>query len=106
MPDFMIQHVRTCKQNIFFTTKIRGSKGKTYEVTFCEGTRGPYQYGWRCECADFVYRKNDNCKHIQQAKEKKCCWGEDAFMGNNTEANPDGSCPECGGETQVIRVAV
>ena len=106
MPDLTIEHIRTCKQNTFFSTKIAGSKGKVYEVQFCETPQGPYQYGWYCTCPDFVYRKNDNCKHIQQAKTMKCSWNWGAWMGNHADANPDGTCPECGGETTVIRVGV
>jgi len=106
MPDLMIEYIRTCKKNTFFTTKIAGSNGKSYEVTYCETPNGPYQYGWHCTCADFVFRKNTDCKHIKQAKELKCNWNCDAWMGNRSEANPDNTCPECGGETIVIKVGV
>ena len=112
MPDLTIEHIRTCKQNTFFTTKVTGSNGRVYEVTYCESKgqfyngRGQYQYEWFCTCPDFNFRKNKNCKHIQEAKTKKCSWNWEAWMGSHAEANPDNTCPECGGETEVIKVGV
>lgn len=106
MPDLMIEHIRTCKQNLFFSTKIKGSSGKTYDVTYCETPRGPYQYGWHCTCPDFVFNKNHNCKHIKKAKDLKCDWNWEAWMGSHAEPNPDKTCPKCGGETTVIRVGI
>jgi len=104
MPDLMIEHIRTCAKNLFFTIKIAGSNGKEYEVTYGE-MFGLYHYDWSCTCPAFKFNQGD-CKHIKSAKELKCNWGSEAFMGSHTEANPDGTCPECGGETKVIRVGV
>lgn len=106
MSDLTTEHFRTCAHNLFFETKITGSSGKVYIVTYCETPSGPYQYGWFCECSDFTYRKNDNCKHIQQAKKLKCSWGWEAFMGTQLKTAEDNKCPECGGDTRVIRVGV
>lgn len=105
MPDLMIEHVRTCAQNLFFEYKAKGSKGKIYTVTYCQSHQGQYQYGWFCECPDFVCRKRE-CKHIRAAKKIKCNWGFEAFMGSQTVPNIDNTCPNCGGETRVIRVGV
>ena len=105
MPDLTIEHIRTCKKNLFFETKVQGSKGNVYTVTYCESPGGPYQYGWFCTCPHNTYRRKE-CKHIKQVKATKCSWNWEAWMGNHAEANPDGTCPECGGETTAIRVAV
>ncbi len=106
MPELTIEHIRTCKQNLYYSVVIEGSKGNKYDVIYGESVNGPYQYNWQCSCADYLYRHNNNCKHIQQAKRMKCEWNVEAFMGCHAEANIDNTCPKCGGETSVIRVGV
>jgi len=105
MPDLTIEYIRTCKQNIYWETIIKGSKGDDYTVTYCESRNGPSEMGWFCTCPHFTYRHKE-CNHIKQAKLKKCDWNWEAFMGQHASPNPDGTCPKCGGETQVIKVGV
>ena len=110
MADLTIEYIRTCKQNLFFQTKVKGSKrskpGTEYTVTYGPTPYGLYQYGWSCTCPAFQFNSRKECKHIQEAKLKKCDWNHEAFMGNIVEPSPDGNCPLCGGETTVIKVGV
>ena len=99
MPDLTIEYIRICAANIHWTKQVAGSKGAKYEVDFREGV-------WSCSCPSFQYRKGE-CKHILQAKQEKCEWNVEAYCGSRAgEANPDGTCPICGGDTAVIKVGV
>ena len=94
----MIEYIRTCQQNIELSREVIGSKGDKYVVQYIGGE-------WYCTCPASQYRKGD-CKHIKQVKATKCDWNWEAFMGCHAEANPDNTCPKCGGETNVIKVGV
>ena len=101
-PDLTIEHVRTCKANVFWQKQVPSSDGsKTYTVVFGPTSGGEYAYDWFCDCPARV-----ECKHIKACKEEKCEWNWEAFMGHQAEPNPDKTCPECGGETTVIKVGV
>ena len=102
----MIQYNQVCSSNLSWRKEVKGSKGETYEVHFGP-SHGPYQYDWECSCPAFKYGRGKHCKHIEQAKKEKCDWNkEGCYTGSDLKANPDGTCPKCGGETEVIKVAV
>ena len=103
MPDFIIQYNQVCASNLYWSKKVKGSKGEVYEVYF--GDHGFGSLDWSCSCPAYKYRRKD-CKHILAAQKDKCDWGKEAFCGNQTKANIDNTCPKCGGETEVIKVAV
>lgn len=64
-----------------------------------------YQTGWHCGCAGFRYRRT--CRHVEEAKKLRCCRGEGAMWGSSEPEWPDdGKCPDCGGETSGLRIAV
>ncbi len=104
MPDLMIVHARVCASARHWEKKVAGSHGETYTVRYGEVYGKPYSHGWTCTCPSFKFR--GPCKHILRVQGERCAWGEGAFMGDFEEANADGSCPKCGGETFVIRVGV
>lgn len=97
--DYTVLEVLTCEQNLFASFR-RGA----YTVTYGESATGPYSYDWSCNCPSFKYRHR--CRHIEEAKQLRCTWGAEAFCGSRPIPNPDGSCPQCGGPTRPIRVAV
>ena len=107
MTDLTIHTARVCASNFFWMRPVAGSNDQSYCVTF--GPAGPhsrYQNDYACTCPAYKFGKGKYCKHILAVKGERCAWGEEAFCGSFTEANPDGTCPMCGGETKVIQVGV
>lgn len=105
MPDLTIEYNRVCSSNIQWSKQVIGSKGEIYEVYF--GDHGFGSLDWSCSCPAYQYGKGKACKHILAAQKEKCDWNYmGTYTGSSAQANPDGTCPKCGGETQVIKVAV
>jgi hypothetical protein len=110
MPDFTIETMQQCAKLEFEAFTVRGSKGQTYTVTFSANERtGPVE---ECTCPAFRYSggrgftgvsgHTGTCKHIAAMRPRHCDWHE--LTGKAIEQ--DGTCPECGGPTQYVRVAV
>lgn len=59
--------------------------------------------GWSCGCKGFKYRKT--CKHIVQADEERCHWGEGAISGS-PESSDNDKCPDCGQKLIAVMVGV
>lgn len=103
MPDLSIEHHWLCKQNVSFSTHIKGSKGEDYLVEL-QGRN------WYCSCKGFKFRRN--CGHIQQAKAKNCRWngyidGDDVVEVPVDDDHPNGyACSRCGGEVESQRYGV
>lgn len=89
MPDLTIEIMQQCAQLGRTSVSVTGSKGATYTVT-------PDS----CTCLGFQYRHY--CKHIELAVQQRCSWHE--LYGDAIEQ--DGICPDCGGPTEYVRVAV
>lgn len=106
MPDLTFVSFWWCEQNDFFRKAYTGSKGEEYIVTFSPYNQSPPNYSkWNCTCPGFKYR--GTCKHVKDAMEHRCTWGEDAAWGSGHADKPEGGvCPECGGPVAVVRVAV
>jgi len=97
MPDLSIESYYWCSQNENAVFDIKGSSS-IYRVTFSNGT-------WYCPCKGFKFRKT--CSHVKQAVSLKCDHGVEAAAGSPTnDWNEDGSCPKCGSESSVVRIAV
>lgn len=95
-----VETFKWCAQNEHAEMHIEGSTGKDYVVTFDRGE-------WHCPCKGFKYSKDQNCRHVIAAKHVKCTHGFDAVSGSpSNDWTEDGKCPECGGPTTGIRVAV
>jgi len=97
MGDMNIHAYRWCSSNVQDRYKVR-----RHQLIYGPTPRGPYQYGWRCSCKGFQFRKD--CKHIAEAERTRCKAGQEAAMGVPTEMGK--TCPDCGGPTSVITVAV
>lgn len=104
MPELDIMYSRVCASCEGWETTIEGSKGDKYKVVWGPDYTGRYAYGWTCTCPGFKFRRE--CKHIERAKREVCHWGVGAYSGSPSEANKDGSCPNCGGPTLVVKVGV
>jgi hypothetical protein len=116
MPDFTIEYARTCASNESWETEVPSSRPGQPPYKVClERLWGALeqafmcQYGFTCTCPDFVKRsgpKGRHCKHIAavEASGKHCGWN--AELEPFAVANADDTCPDCGGETSVHRVAV
>ena len=91
MPDLTTEHFRTCKSNLFWQRKVKGSNDNEYTVVFGRTPGGPYEYGWSCDCPSFQFgNKKDKdgcrtCKHIEAVRHEKCEWNWEAFMGHSFE---------------------
>jgi hypothetical protein len=103
MTDFNLQTSRWCSTNEHYVEVVPGSKGAKYTVRYGTTPQGPYQYGWSCTCPAFKFKGGD-CKHIKAVESNRCAHGHDACMGSPSPMGE--TCPECGSETSVIRVAV
>lgn len=105
MPELSIVYARVCASNHSWEKSVKGSTG-TYKVKWGPDYSGRYAYGWSCTCPAFKFSKARTCKHIEAAKSERCGWGHEAYCGSFSEPNPDGSCPKCGGPTEVVKVGV
>ena len=99
MPDLTIETRAVCDTALNFVTKVRGTKGSVYTVSFGESTFGRYAHDWTCNCAAFKFRRT--CKHIESAKSTQCNWNAD-FSDNQSHD----ACPQCGGDVKVMNITV
>lgn len=104
-----------CATN-FGEYEISGSNGKVYHVSI-DGASGTF-----CDCPAYKYSKGEvydkTCKHIQQVWKEACMWNVQWFEGNNphellpasfnhsTLSGNGYNCPNCGGPTVPVRIAV
>lgn len=104
MPDLTITSAPTCSTNLGWSTKVKGTTGKEYTVSWARQYRGGVQYDWECTCASFT-KRHQRCKHIAEVVNKglRCGWNEAL---EPTEQARDGKCPGCGGEVHFLRVGV
>jgi hypothetical protein len=97
MPDLTRHTTRTCPSNIGWSTKIKSSSGDNfYNVYFANGD-------YTCNCKAYLYSKNNFCKHIKEADEKRCKGLSDAFANMIYE---DEFCPDCGEKTVPFEILV
>ena len=59
-----------------------------------------------CTCPAFKFGKGKPCKHINQVKEQACFWHSMFGSLQSEEQNKNMVCPDCGGQTEYVRVAV
>ena len=104
MGDMTIETAATCRSNVDWSTKVRGSTGTMYEVRFCRQWGGGVQHDWQCSCPAFQHRKGGQyCKHIEKVKRTRCGWN----AGIDPGLRPNGNqCPKCKGPLEFIQVAV
>jgi len=89
-----------CSSNEHWETKVTGSKGNVYTVTFSFQPYGPVQHDFECTCPQNKYRHKE-CKHIKSVKGKRCGWHQQFDGGDVDPKNP--KCPDCNGEVKAIR---
>lgn len=97
MGDMTIIYSQQCKSNsiILFTS----TNGK-YQILWS------YNYGWKCSCPAWQYGGTRPCKHIKALK--ICGWHKE-YDGNPPQSRQQEKqyiCPRCGGETEIIRIAI
>lgn len=100
----------------FGSYDVPGSRpGVTYHVVH-DGGEGPAS----CDCPAFKYFKgavyDRTCKHIEYVWKHACMWNCQWFEGNpnptlvpthiNRPVLPNSHCPNCGGPTVGVRIAV
>jgi len=89
-----------CRSNSEWATKIKGSTGNVYTVTFGPVIGQKYSHGYTCTCPGFKF--HGTCKHTARASNLRCGWHEQFDAG---EAQ-NGKCPRCGGKVEAVMVAV
>lgn len=100
--SLVIETFRWCVQNEAFSYNVKGSKDQTYNVNF------ESRDGWSCTCPAYKFSKNGSCKHIEMTKPLKCNHGWEAAAGSPVDdwVGDEYLCPECGGPSTGVRVAV
>lgn len=100
--SLVIETFRWCIQNESFQTEVKGSKGAVYGVSFDS------RHGWNCTCPAFKFSKSKTCKHIDEAAWIKCDHGWEAAAGSPVDdwVGEECLCPECGGPSTGVRVAL
>lgn len=81
-----------CMSAVDWRRTVTGTNGKTYTVVYGIQLRGPFQYGYSCDCKSFKFKKT--CKHITYVSAERCNW----MQVNDGGDLKDGHCPKCGGE--------
>jgi len=113
VPDFTIETAWTCASNVYWETKVTGSKGDVYTVHFGRLPEGKAMelgasHGWQCECKGYKYR--GTCRHIEQVKASgdRCGWNAELEVALECgyDASGEPCCPECGGPVRAMRVAI
>ena len=92
MPDMTIEIMQVCSAR---SRIVRGNIGG-YEQSLDPHGRSS------CTCRSFKYRKSGWCKHLGELDRQVCSYFEQ--VDGPPEA--DGVCPQCGGPTEFVRVAV
>lgn len=89
-----------CETVVDFATKVQDGT-QEYRVTFGPTPYGRYQNDWECDCADFSLPHY--CRHISEAKTRRCGWNKHL---EPYEMPEDRKCPDCGGGLKFVKVAV
>jgi hypothetical protein len=98
---FDIINVHICESVVDWETTING-----HRVAYRKMPPGAaYEMGYVCDCKGFTFHGR-KCKHTAAAELMRCHWGEEGFAGSPQQPNDDGTCPQCGGETRVVRVRI
>ena len=115
MPDLIIEYARICTTNRQWQMEVlSGDFSKTYAVKYGrlypdEEARQMEDYGWTCTCPAFKFRKKGEsvCKHIKDARAHRCAWNCEADPCNRAGHTKGANCcPDCGGSTEVVKVAI
>jgi SWIM zinc finger len=108
MPDFTIEVFFHCDTAEYFATKVMGSKGKEYTVTYGQMPFGPYEYDYHCTCEAYQFGNKRPCKHIEEVKKsgKHCNWNGFLDGEKPVEKNHEYFCPNCGSVAHAARHAV
>ena len=96
MPDLTIINEAACESATQHVADVEGSAGRMYRVWFDRTPKGPYQYGWSCECKAFEFGGGKPCKHIATVKANYCGW-----RGMPSQLK-DGACPSCGRKAIIV----
>ena len=106
MIDLTTETRRTCVSNLRWQKQYPSSRDASVQYTVYYGPvqTGEFSNNYACDCP--AGSRGRPCKHVEQAKQDRCDWGWEAFMGSNTQPNSDGTCPECGEMTEVVKIGV
>lgn len=113
--DLTIETAWTCESNESWFTNVQGSRPGTSHTVSWERLYGKEaraqgaQFGYRCTCVGFDYRKT--CSHVTQvaaASAHHCRWNAALDPGLPPDRDDQGNpvCPDCGGPVVPVRVAV
>lgn len=109
MPDFIFEtffHCSSCEQ---FTTKVKGSRGKEYTVSYGKTYKDKlFEHDWSCTCDSYKFGKGAPCKHIKQVmiSSEFCGWNQFTDGGEPVLKGGEFFCPKCGQAAFSLRYAV
>ena len=106
MPDLMIQYHMWCPTNENWSTQVKSTTGKTYQVKYGKVYGRDYSHGYTCTCDAFKFGKGKECKHIVEAKAKHCQWNHEAVCGSSLKTPKNHKCPKCGESLVSIAIGV
>lgn len=111
MPDLTRCFAWTCCTNIWWQTRVNGSKGEVYDVRFEHMPPShDVQYDYTCTCKAYQYGGGKYCKHILAVRDggQRCGWNCQLEPTAQALTLEDGHkvCPKCRGPIESIQVAV
>lgn len=112
MPDFTTESHQECtewrRKNIDVPSE--SDPDKTYTVTADFSERRMRNNEFYCSCPAYKYQKMGKtkkmCKHIKKVKDQFCGWHSMWGKSQTEEEKKNNICPECGGKTETVQVAV
>lgn len=102
MPDFTWHLSQFCGQRDRMVTKSvpSGSNPDRAYTTTVFGATGPAD----CTCPGWKYHQK--CKHVDAVRAEICDWdSEHDEVGQTLQQNVNCTCPKCGAETELQKVA-
>ena len=112
MPD-LTEHVTWwCMTNESFgpvSVESSSTEGKFYTVSWGPSYSSESQFGPKCTCPGFLFRKK--CKHADKVSSrdsggKRCGWNATLeVVSIECESNDEPRCPDCKGPARPVRIA-
>ena len=97
MPDFTIEIMQQCQS-------LDPHQHPGWTVGGYRRSISPVTYEIECTCKGYQFRHK--CKHAAEVERNRCTWHQNYGAAQTDEQAESMTCPECGGPTMYVKVAV